>query len=158
MSEGKTGIGKLIAKIGDFFEGLFNAAQKAWNKLNPEVQEAMEKGSEILAIINKNVTEAPEFVIDIIEKTTGVDREKLLWGLNKVSEGLNVAEAIEAESLEDTIKNLQVYLESLQGGIWAGISSFSAKLLAFAFAPEGTKWATLEALMEFTYHKIVKKD
>lgn len=157
MEEEKTGLGKLLAKIGAFFSGLFDAADKAWNKLEPEVQEAMEKGSKILEIINDNVDKAPEFVIDAIERTTGVTKDKLSNGLKQVSDGLNIAKDIEDDSLETTVKNLQVYLESLQGGVWAGISSFSAKLLAFAFAPKGTKWATLEMLGEFVYQKIVKK-
>lgn len=158
MSEEKTGIGRLLAKIGNFFEGLFNAAAKAYNNLSPDVQKAFEQGSEILRIINANVASAPEFVIELIQKKfPELDREKLLAGLNEVSQGLNVASAIQAESLEDTLKNLQEYLSTLKGSFWAGASAFGSKLLAFAFAPAGTKWATFESLMEFFYQTYVKK-
>lgn len=158
MSQEKTKLGKFFAKIGDFFEGLFNAAAKTWNNLEPDIQEAMTKGSEVLALINKHVNDSPDFVIDLITKATGLDRGQLLAGLNKVSEALNVADAIEAETLEDTVKNLQKYLESVKGGTWAGITSLAAKVLAFFLAPAGTKWDTLETLMTYVYQTFIKKE
>lgn len=156
--ENKTGLGRLIAKIGQFFEGLFNAAAKTYNDQSPEVQAALKDGSEILAIINKNVTESPEFVIDLIQKAfPSLNREKLLDGLKAVAKGINETDAILADNLEDTIKNLQKHLESLDGTFWAGVSELSAKLLAVFFAPKGTKWVVISSLMEFVYQKIVKK-
>lgn len=154
----KTGIGRLLAKIGQFFEGLFNAAAKTYNAQSQEVQDALKDGSEILDIINRNVTEAPEFVIDLIQKAfPALTREVLLNGLKEVAKGINQADAIAADTLEDTVKNLQAYLESLEGKFWAGVSELSAKLLAVFFAPAGTKWVTISSLMEYVYHKLVKK-
>lgn len=154
----KSGIGRLLAKIGQFFEGLFNAAAKTYNAQSQEVQDALKDGSEILDIINRNVTEAPEFVIDMIQKAfPSLTREKLLEGLSAVAKGINHADAIAADTLEDTIKNLQEYLESLEGTFWAGVTELSAKILAIFFAPAGTKWVTISSLMEYVYQKLVKK-
>lgn len=158
MSE-KRGLGRLLEKIGSFFKGLFDAAERAYNKLQPEVKKAMVQASEVLAILNKHVTESPDFVIEIIQKAfPELDREKLLEGLNKVSEGLNVVDAIEADTLEETIRNLQKHLEGLQNETWAGATSLAAKLLAIFLSPKGLKYAIVESLMELVYQKFVKKD
>jgi len=156
--EQKTGIGRLIEKIGDFFEGLFNAAAKTYNSQSPQVQDALKDGSRILDIINRNVSEAPDVVIALIQKAfPSMQRETLLEGLKAVSKGLNLTDAILADTLEETVLNLQKYLESLEGTFWAGVSELAAKLLAVFFAPSGTKWVTISSLMEFVYHKLVKK-
>jgi hypothetical protein len=158
MSTEKTGIGRLLAKIGNFFEGLFDAAAKTYNAQSPEIQAALKDGSAILAIINENVSKAPEFVIELIQKAfPSITREVLLNGLKDVAKGINQAEAIAADNLEDTVKNLQSYFESLEGKFWAGVSELGAKLLAVFFAPTGTKWATISSLMEYVYQKFVKK-
>jgi len=158
MSENKTWLGRILAKIGDIFEGIFNAAAKTYNNQSPEVQAALKDGSEILNIINNNVKEAPEFVIELIQKAfPNLDRETLLEGLKQVSKGINQTDAILADTLEETILNLQKYLESLEGTFWAGVSELSAKLLAVFFAPSGTKWVVISSLMEYVYQKIVKK-
>lgn len=157
MSTEKKGIGRLLEKIGNFFEGLFNAAAKTYNDQSPEVQAALKDGSEILAIINKNVTEAPEFVIELIQEAfPSLDRETLLNGLKSVAKGINQTDAILADTLEDTILNLQKHLEGLEGTFWAGVSELSAKILAVFFAPAGTKWMVISQLMGFVYHKYVK--
>lgn len=158
MSTEKTGIGRLLATIGMFFAGIFDAAARTYNAQSQEVKDALKDGSAILAIINENVTEAPERVIDLIQKAfPTLTRDKLLDGLNAVAKGINHAEAIAADTLEDTIKNIQAYLESLEGTFWAGVSELSAKILAVFFAPAGTKWATISLLMEYVYQKLIKK-
>lgn len=151
--------GKLFAAVGDFLRGIFNAAEKAWNKLDPEVQQAFTWGSKVLELINVNKEAAPDFLIELIQKHfPTLTKEKLFTGLNKVAEGLNVAQAIEADTLEETLLNLQKYFSTLKGATWAGVSALGAKLLAFAFAPAGTKWATFESLMEYVYQTYIKKD
>lgn len=158
MSTEKTGLGRLLERIGSFFKGLFDAAERAYNKLQPEVKKAMVQASEVLSILNKHVNESPEFVIALIQKAfPELDREKMLEGLNKVSEGLNVVDAIEAETLEDTVRNLQKYLEGIKDQRWAAATSFAAKILALFLSPEGVKYSIIELLMEWTYQRLVKK-
>lgn len=151
-----------LKKIGLFFTGLFNAAARTWAKVSPEVQDALKHGSGILAIINQHVTEAPDFVIELIQKAyPKLDRPALLAGLRGVSLGLNVANGIIDNDLQGTVERLQKYLAGLKSeraAFWAGISSLAAKLLALALAPKGTKWATFEALMEFVYQRFIKKN
>lgn len=150
-----------LSKIGLFFTGLFNAAARTWAKVSPEIQDALKHGSGVLAIINQNVEEAPEAVIYLIQEAfPKLDRPTLLAGLRGVAEGLNVADGIVDNDLEGTVERLQKYLAGLKSEraqFWAAISSLAAKLLALAFAPAGTKWATFEALMEFVYQRFIKK-
>lgn len=158
MEKNKNWIGRLLEKLGNFFEGLFNAAENTWDELQPEIQEAIVGGSKILNIINENVTAAPDVIIRLIQSVfPWLTREKLLEGLNQVAAGLNVVDAIEAESLEDTISNLAKYLESKQGGFWAGATALAAKILAAFLAPGGTKWDVFESLMLYAYQTFVKK-
>jgi len=157
MSTEKTGIGKLLSKIGSFFTGLFDAAASTFNDLAPEIKESFVKGSSILNLINKYVNETPDFIIQVIQdKFPDVTREKLSAGLYEVATGLNIAQDLTKEDLESTLKAIQQHLSKLKGSFWAGASEFGAKLLAFAFAPEGTKWATLSSLMEYVYQKYIK--
>jgi|GEM_PF-2160812 len=150
-----------LLKIGLFFTSLFNAAARTWANVSPEVQDALKQGSGILDIINKHVTESPDIVIRLIQHAfPNVDRESLLVGLRAVTEGLNIADGIVDNDLNETVNRLQKYLSGLKSEraqFWAGISSLAAKLLALAFAPKGTKWATFEALMEFVYQRFIKK-
>lgn len=147
-----------LKKIGLFFEGLFNAAAKAYNELAPEVQAALVKGSEILNIINDNLDKHASVIVALIQtKFPDVDLVDLETGLKKVSDGLNIADKIVDDTLESTIDNLIVYLDSKDGVDWASVASFAAKLLSAAFAPDGTKWAIFESLMEFVYQKFIKK-
>ena len=157
MTTEKTGLGKLIAKIGDFFEGLFNAAAKTYNSLAPEIQESFIKGSAILDLINKYVNATPDFIIEAIQqKFPELSREKLRNGLNDVAKGLNIAKDLTGDDLEETLTAIQKHLATLKGSFWAGASELGAKLLAFAFAPAGAKWATFSSLMEYVYQKYVK--
>lgn len=158
MSE-KRGLGRLLEKIGSFFKGLFDAAERAYNKLQPEVKKAMVQASGVLDILNKHVNESPDFVIEIIQKAfPELTREKMLEGLNKVSEGLNVVDAIEADTLEETVRNLQAYLEGLKDQRWAAATSFAAKILALFLSPQGIKYSIIEMLMEMVYQRFIKKD
>lgn len=153
----KTILGKFLEKIGDFFKGLFSQAEKTWDKLSPDVQEALLKGSEIIALINKNVNEAPEFVIELIQSKTGVDRAELQEALAKVAAALNVAKDLNSPDLETLVKGIQAHLDASNSVVWAGISSLAAKLIAAVFSP-GTKWAVFESLAEFVYQQYIKKD
>ena len=50
------------------FTDLFNSIEKAWNKLEPEVQSALIKGSGVISVINQNLQSTPQEVFDLIEK------------------------------------------------------------------------------------------
>lgn len=149
---------KLLSIIGDFFTSLFGGAKKTWKKLSPEVQAALLNGSGIIEIINTNVDEAPDFVIELIQKAfPNLDIEKLKDGLHQAALGLTVAESINNADLQTTIENLQAYLKGLQGTTWAKISQALALGIAAALAPPTTKFAAISSLIEFVYHSFIKK-
>lgn len=145
-------------KIGHAFKSIFNSAQKAWNKVSPEIQKALLWGSGAVAIINKNVDAAPVFVLDLIEKKfPGLDREKLHNGMNQIAQALGVAQNINNTDILATIQALQVYLSGLKGKLWANISQTLAAGIAAAIAPPETKFAAISSLVEFVYQHYIKK-
>lgn len=154
-----TGIGKLLRKIGDFFTHLFQKAEQAWEHLEPLVQEALKQGSDVIATINDNVNESPEFVWDLIhEKWPELTKEQFMEYLHKASEGTAVAGEIVNQDLETTIVAFQKWLNSLEGKTWANISEALAKAYAAAKAPKETKFGAISALMQFVYHAFIKKN
>lgn len=156
----KTGIGKLLEKIGNFFDGLFNRAGRVWNKLGPDVQGAFIQGSEILQIINQNVDEDGDFILMIIKsKFPNLDVDKLRSGLIKVMEALNIGTHLASQpTIQELLEELALYLKSKEKDVWAGVTSLAAKLIAHSLAGKLISWATLELLMEFVYRTFIKKD
>jgi hypothetical protein len=75
-----------FSKVGHFFSGLFNAANHAWNNLEPEVQTALVHGAGIINLINENLQASPMFIFELInQKFPGITQEKLIEGLQKIS-------------------------------------------------------------------------
>lgn len=154
----------IFDKIGDFFEnfaewvkGLFNAAEKAWHKLEPEIQDALLKGSGIIAVINENLGKTPDVVFELIQsKFPDISKEKLHEVLTVVDKQFGTAATIEDPDLLTTIENLQEFLSGLQGNVWQGISSSMAQVLSIAFADEKTPFAKIQMLMEYVYNEFVK--
>jgi hypothetical protein len=149
---------KFLAKIGDFFSGLFNAARRTWKKLSPDVQNAMIHASGVIDIINNNVDKVPDFVVEIIQKKfPDLDLEKLKVGLHAVGTELNLLEGVNDPDLLTLIEKLQKHLESKQGKAWALISSSMSQILAVILAPAETKVAAIISLIEFVYQHFIKK-
>jgi hypothetical protein len=156
---------KFLAKLPSFFASFFNAAKKAWYKLSPEIQKAMVHGSGVIAVINKYLTAAPEFVIDAIkQKFPDLHIEQLTTGLNKVAEALNIAESMNNAELAITVTNIQKYLATHKPDIlvksktWALISHTAASAISIFLAPAETTVATITNLIEFGYQEFIKKD
>lgn len=151
-------ISNLLDKLGHFFKGLFNEAERAWNKLEPEIQTALLHGSGVIAIVNENLDKTPDFVFELIQKKfPDLTEEKLKAGLVKVNEAFKIAEDINNADLLTLLKNLQTFLSSLHGSFWEGVSSTLAQLLSIALAPEMTPFAKISLLAEFVYNKFIKK-
>lgn len=151
-------IGDLIHNLGEWIGDLFNAAQKAWNRVEPEVQTALIHGSGVIDTINRNLDLIPDSVLNLIlQRFPDLTREKLEEGLKKVAEALKIAGQTEDADLLTTIKNLQAYLSSLQGNFWQAVSSILAQVLAIAFAPPGTQFAKIALLIEFVYNNYIKR-
>lgn len=146
-----------IAKIGEFFGHLFAGAEKTWKKLSPQVQDALLYGSGVIDTINKYTDETPLFVWDIIQKKfPKLDKDHLLKALKSASVELKIAQEVNDDDLETVIGNLQAYLASLEGTVWAKISEALAKGIAIFTAPPATKWAAIASMMEFVYQTFFK--
>lgn len=148
----------IFKKIGEFFKGLFNAAKKTWNRLSPEVQEALQHGSGIVAIINQNIDATPDFVLEaILKRFPELTEEKIKDGLTKVAEELKILQGVNDPDLPTLLKNLQVYLGSLSGKGWAVASHLIASAFAIITAPAGTKFAAITSLIEWVYQTFFYK-
>ena len=140
------------------FKDLFNAAEKAWDKLEPKVQTALLEGSGIISVISQNLEATPDVVFDLIQKKfPDVTKEKLANGLAKVSDGFKLAQDTETPDLLTTIKNLQTYFSGLHGKFWESATSISAQVLSTVFSPDETPFAKISTLIEYVYRKKVKK-
>lgn len=141
-----------------FFGDLFNSTEKAWRKLEPEVQAALIHGSGVIDIINKNLDQTPEFVWELIQKKfPDITKENLQVGLQKVNDDFKIAEGIDNPDLLTLIKNLQTYLASLKGQFWQKASSFISQTLAIVLAPNETEFAKIVSFIEFVYRTIINK-
>jgi hypothetical protein len=141
--------------IGHLFEGLFNAAKKAYNGLTPEQQTALQQGSGLVAIINNMITATPAEVRAAIQaKFPELDEKKLEEGLFGVAKAFHITELT---SLDDVIVAIQKHLESLQGNLWEVASHAAASALAIIFAPPETKFAAIASLLEWVYQHFIKK-
>ena len=122
------------------FTDLFNSAEKAWHKLEPQVQSALVDGSDIIG-----------------QKFPKLSKEKLAAGLAKVNDGLKIAQGTENPDLLTTIKDLQAYLSGLQGKFWESASSIAAQVLSTVFSPDETPFAKISMLIEYVYRKKIKE-
>lgn len=137
-----------------WLEDLFNSAEKAWHKLEPEVQAALIHGSGVIKVINENLTATPDAVFTIIEKVfPDLTKENLQAGLTKISAGLAIAEGVDNPDLLTLIKNLQTYLSGLKGKFWEGASSTLAQLLTIALTPNETPFAKVVQFIEYVFRK-----
>ncbi len=124
---------KLFEKIGQFFKSLFNGAQRTWDKLSPEVKAALEHGSGIVAIVNKNIDAIPDVILaEIQKKYPDLSIDKLKEGLDAVSSALNLV--IDPDIIV-TIQNIQKYLGERKGRVWALASDTVAKVVSVFLHP-----------------------
>jgi len=139
------------------FTDLFDSVAKAWNKLEPKVQDALVKGSGIINVINTNLQATPDEVFDLIQKKfPDVTKENLTAALANVTDKLKVAQDIEDPDLLTTIKNLQAYFAGFHGKFWEGTASTASQLLSIALAPDETNFAKIAMFIEFVYRKKIK--
>ncbi len=140
-----------------WFTDLFNSAQKAWDKLEPQVQTALVHGSGVINVVNENLQKTPDEVFALItQKYPDLTKENLTAGLSKISNSFAIAEGVDNPDLLTLIENLQKYLSGLQGSFWQAASSTIAQLLAIALAPGETPFAKVVQLIEFVFRKKVK--
>jgi hypothetical protein len=139
------------------FSDLFHSTEKAWQKLEPEVQNALIHGSGIIKILNDNIEKTPDEIFALIQqKYPDITKEKLEGALTKVNTDLGIAGSAVAPDLETSIQNLQKYLSSLKGKFWETASSILSQSLAIIFAPDETPFAKVVQFIEWVFRKKVK--
>lgn len=139
------------------FTDLFNSVEKAWNKLDPKIQDALVHGSGIIGIINQNLEATPDVVFDLIQKKfPDISKEKLQTALGEVTDKLKVAQDTANPDLLTTIKNLQTFFTGFHGRFWEGTASTASQLLSIALSPDDTPFAKIAMFIEYVYRKKIK--
>lgn len=142
---------ELLSKIGQFFKGLFNASQRAWNSLPSAVKDAIINGSAFVSTVNQNIDKTAEELTAIIQQQfPALTAEKL--SLAAAQWHLTFTQG----DLVSVVGAIQKHLAPLQGKFWADASDGLAKVVAFVIAPPETKYATFSMLMTWAYHLFVK--
>lgn len=149
----------LFGKIGAFFNHVFDGARRTYNRLTPEIRNALVEGSGIISVINSRLENPDGLLGAVLEAYPNIPEEKLKEGLAKAAEGIGVALDATSSDLNHLLTVVQQKLaaaKSENGKKWAAWSSLGAKLISAVLAPEGTKWAVFESLMEFVFRTFVK--
>lgn len=158
----KTFFGKLLAAIGGIFKPAFKGAEKAYNELTPEQQQALKDGSGMIDFINKRLDTLPgNLRAELIAQFPNQDIAKIEKTAFDVGEAFGLIKAGEASSLEDLIIKLQAFLKAKKekgGKFWAHASFSLASLFAILFGPPEAKVSVVTSLLEYVYHKFIKKD
>ena len=162
MAEEKGFFGRLFEKIGDAFEWLvhiFDAAEKAWDKVDAPLQKALITATSVVNIIRTNLDVAPEVVMSLINKSfPDLSEEELKKAINEVNKVLNISSSIEDANLATLISNLQKYLKTVTDSkLIDGVLSSVAQLMTVALSHETPSQAKVAMLVEYVYQKFVKK-
>lgn len=162
MAEEKGFFGRLFEKIGDAFEWLahiFDAAEKAWDKVDEPLKKALITASSIVNIISTNLNAAPEFIMSLINKAfPDLSEQDLKKALDQVNKVLNISSQVEDENLTTVISNLQKYLQTVTDSkLLDGVLSSVAQLMTVALSDETPSQAKIAMLVEYVYQKFVKK-
>lgn len=160
MSKDKTFFGRLIASVIGFFGSIFKhvmeGAEKTFNELPKETQDALLHGSGVMEFINTQVDALPEDVeAAILEKFPDLNMDSLKVGLLAVAKGFKLD--VDENSLHDIVSKIQAYLKSLEGNVWNAIVNGAANIVAVFLAPAGTKFGAIASLMEYVYQTFFKK-
>lgn len=154
----KTFLGKLIAKVGDLFSGIFDKVEHAWHHVEPQVKDALIQASGITQIIKENLDAAPDFLFGAIEqKFPELTKEKIDDALNKIAEVFQIQ--VDAD-INITVKRIQEYLKGKvqDDSIGDHILSSVAQIFAIVFSPAGTPYVKIAMLIEFVYRTFIKKN
>jgi hypothetical protein len=151
-------LGNFFKKIGEIFSNLALGAEKVWNHYEPELQAAIKDASGIVALINKEIDQTPDFVYKAIEmKFPNLTKEKIDGFLATVAHDLNLAKDGVTPDPLVTIENICNYLKSHTGSNWAKVSEFLANSIALFLAPEGTVWNKIGTIMWWVYQTFIKQ-
>jgi hypothetical protein len=160
VAKNKTFFGRLIADVIGFFGSIFShvmkGAEKTFDELPQETQDALIHGSGVMNFINLEVGKLPEEIeAGILAKFPDINIDALKTGLIAVAKGFNLQ--VDENSIPDLIAKIQAHISSLQGSLWDTIIQGAANILAIFLAPAGTKAGAITSLMEYVYRTFFSK-
>lgn len=160
----KTGVGKILAGIAKvveapviFVENEAKALSRFYQQIEPETQALLTDVSKAVQVIKTTIGEQPAVVAYLLKKINpAFTSDQLNAGLIKVQSALNIAQSIEAPTLEDTIANLQAHVGTLtdvtaSNTLWTTVFN----VLGIVFSP-GTPWGKLIALGQYIYATFIQ--
>lgn len=147
-----------IKNLGEAIGRIFSSIEKEWHNLEPELKNAIQDASGIVATINENLQATPQFLLDIIQqKFPNLDIDKAKAVIAEAAKSIKDIEVLPDEDIAVTLGNLQKYFSSLSNEKWAMTASQFAQQIALLLAPEGTPFGKILVFLEFVYNTIVKK-
>lgn len=139
-----------------FVNKIFKGSKTLWEKLSPEVQEALIKSSSVVAVINSIIDQTPSFILDVILNKVGISKEKLHEILVQVANVLNIAKDENDSDIVVLLGNVKDKLASLDGGDWEGYSETLANFIALYNTPQETTFSVIASVMKFVYESFVR--
>jgi len=140
------------------FKSLFNSIEKEFNKLLPEVQNALKDATGIMDYINKNIDEPGSVIAAGLDALFGnIGKDKLHEYLVTALHDADLVEGIIDTDFEKTISNLAKYLKGLEGLNWAKEIKDIRDLLAIAIDPQNTTWHIVQFFGEWVFVHWFKK-
>ncbi|HXD92774.1 MAG TPA: hypothetical protein VNX01_06135, partial [Bacteroidia bacterium] len=144
----------IFSAILHFFEDLFSAMHRAWDKLPANIQSGLLNGSGILNIINQWTGQDPALTIATIQANyPNEDLTAIYNGLAQIAKvwGLNVP-----ATLPDLVVVIQDYLKKAEATMWPAIISGAAGILAQFLAGSATPFEIISTLLQWVYTTFVK--
>lgn len=149
-------LSNLLASVGHFFSSLFTSTEKVYEELSEKEQQVSKQASGILAIINANLSTAPDIVWQLISTAfPELTKEQVTAALAKAGQVLGALDKTFSGSFEDALATLQAYLNGHEGNTWITITKAAASIIADVLAP-GTVIQKIELVMEYVYQTFIK--
>ena len=145
-----------LIKLFSWLSSLFGVMKRIFNRFSDEEKSLSIKASSIVAIINKNITEAPAVVSSLLQSTyPDLTQEQLEYYLVKAKRILGLPDS-KSETWQDHLKDIQAYLFVEDRNVWVSRSQALVGALINLFLPDSPVEKIL-SILEYIYQKIVKE-
>jgi hypothetical protein len=151
-----TPLGKLFFKLGIWHPDIEDGIVAAYNKLHEEEKIAIVNASGIIAIINANVKQTPDFIFSLLTaKIPTVTKEAVTDFLNHINTELKIVDSQVPDSFEDALTKLQTWLNGFSGNAWIGLVRTVVEVGA-TFLKQGLSLQAVATVLEYVYREFVK--
>lgn len=141
--------------------GIFNSAEKEWNKLDAGIQSISKKASAVLAIVSQAAaTSTGQAVLAAAQKIDpAITEASLVSIITKANNTFNTVEQItDGTTLEQALTIFQTYLNTLPDNIWTIITKAIVSVLIDFFMPGLTIIQRIELCVEYVYQKFIRPE